>query len=139
MPSPLLVPSRAGSRRGTQRTAEERIVTRGVVCRGRRMLLIVCLLALVGISAEGQSSTGTIRGRVILTGNAPGNPFIRMGVDPKGAALNAGRRVIQESARVTADGSVANAFVRVDGAFPKTAVPAEPVVLDQRACFYRPR
>ena len=75
----------------------------------------------------------------MLTGKPPGNPFIRMGVDPKCSALNAGHRVIQESAMVTADGSVANVFVRLDGTFPKTAVPTEPVVIEQRACVYRPR
>jgi plastocyanin len=62
-----------------------------------------------------------------------------VGVDPKCSALNAGHRVIQESAMVTADGSVANVFVRLDGAFPTTAVPTEPVVIEQRACVYRPR
>jgi len=40
---------------------------------------------------------------------------------------------------VTADGSVANVFVRLDGTFPTTAVPTDPVVIDQRACVYRPR
>ena len=32
-----------------------------------------------------------------------------------------------------------NAFVKLDGAFPGTPVPAQPVLLDQKACFYRPR
>jgi len=104
-----------------------------------RRTLPVCALALVGATAAGQSTTGTIKGHIVLTGKAPGNPIIRMGVDPKCSALNAGHRVIQESAMVTADGSVANVFVRLDGTFPKTAVPADPIVIDQRACFYRPR
>lgn len=101
--------------------------------------LAACALAFVGATAAGQSPGGTIKGHIMLTGKAPGNPIIRMGVDPKCSALNAGHRVIQESAMVTADGSVANVFVRLDGTFPKTAVPTEPVVIDQRACVYRPR
>ena len=99
----------------------------------------VLIASLLGATAAGQSAPGTIKGHIVLTGKAPGNPIIRMGVDPKCSALNAGHRVIQESAMVTADGSVANVFVRLDGAFPQTAVPADPVVIDQRACVYRPR
>jgi plastocyanin len=99
----------------------------------------VLVTAFLTAHATGQTSAGTIKGHVVLTGKAPGNPIIRMGVDPKCSALNAGHRVIQESAMVTADGSVANVFVRLDGTFPKTAVPTDPIVIDQRACVYRPR
>jgi plastocyanin len=37
------------------------------------------------------------------------------------------------------DGSLANVFVRLQGTFPQTPVPTEPVVIDQRACIYIPR
>lgn len=104
-----------------------------------RTVAVALMTAFLSMNATGQTSTGTIKGHVVLTGKAPGNPVIRMGVDPKCSALNAGHRVIQESAMVTADGSVANVFVRLDGTFPKTAIPPEPVVIDQRACLYRPR
>ena len=60
-------------------------------------------------------------------------------MDPKCADMNRGRQVIQEQAMVTADGSVANVFVRLDGTFPQTPVPAAPVVIDQRSCVYGPR
>jgi plastocyanin len=86
-----------------------------------------------------QSHGGTITGHVTLAGKPPGNPIIRMGVDPKCADLNAGRQVIQESARVTRDGSVANVFVRLEGSFPPAPVPSTPVVIDQRSCVYAPR
>jgi plastocyanin len=105
----------------------------------KRSILFSVVLVLIGWRVAGQTPTGTIRGHIVLAGKPPGNPFIRMGVDPKCSALNAGHRVIQESAMVTADGSVANVFVRLDGSFPKTAVPTDPVVIDQRACMYRPR
>ena len=104
-----------------------------------RRTVLASAFAVIGAAVAGQSPTGTIKGHIVLTGKAPGNPIIRMGVDPKCSALNAGHRVIQESAMVTADGSVANVFVRLDGTFPKTAVPTDPVVIDQRACVYRPR
>jgi len=109
------------------------------VVSGFSRTLAASALALVGATAAGQPATGTIKGHIVLTGKAPGNAIIRMGVDPKCSALNAGHRVIQESAMVTADGSVANVFVRLDGTFPKTAVPTDPIVIDQRACVYRPR
>jgi hypothetical protein len=83
--------------------------------------------------------TGTITGHVRLAGKPPGNPVIRMGMDPKCADLNRGRQVIQEQALVTADGSVANVFVRLEGTFPPTPAPAAPVVIEQRACIYGPR
>jgi hypothetical protein len=114
-------------------------MTRGYVVSAFRRTLSLCALTLIAATAAGQSTTGSIKGHIVLTGKAPGNPVIRMGVDPKCSALNAGHRVIQESAMVTADGSVANVFVRIDGTFPKTAVPTDPIVIDQRSCVYRPR
>ena len=110
-----------------------------MVHRCTRAIMVALFAAFVVVGVTGQTSTGAIKGHIVLTGKAPGNPIIRMGVDPKCSALNAGHRVIQESAMVTADGSVANVFVRLDGTFPKTAVPTDPVVIDQRACVYRPR
>ena len=86
-----------------------------------------------------QGGTGTIRGRVSLEGTPPGNTVIRMGADPKCAAMNATKRPVQEAVAVTPDGGLANAFVRLEGTFPLTPVPAEPVVIDQRACVYGPR
>src|SRR6185436_20176911 len=80
---------------------------------------------LIAVAAAGQATTGTIKGHIVLDGKEPGNPFIRMGVDPKCSALNAGHRVLQESAMIAADGSVANVFVRLDGTFPRTAIPAD--------------
>jgi plastocyanin len=97
------------------------------------------LAGLLATSIHAQSATGTIKGHVVFTGKPPGNAVIRMGVDPKCSDLNVGKRVLQESALVTADGSVGNVFVRLEGSFGRTRVPAEPVVIDQRACVYRPR
>jgi hypothetical protein len=85
------------------------------------------------------SGHGTIRGHVRVTGTVPGNPVIRMGMDPMCAGLNAGKRTVQEAVAAGADGSLANVFVTLRGSFPPVPVPDEPVVIDQRACLYVPR
>jgi plastocyanin len=89
-------------------------------------------------SAQGASS-GSIKGHVKLAGALQGNPIIRMGMDPKCAQANAGRRVVQEAIVEALDGSLGNVFVRLEGTFPPTPVPKESVVIDQRACVYQPR
>ena len=75
--------------------------------------------------------SGTIKGKVRITGKLPGNPIIRMGMDPMCSKANAGKRVIQEYVVAAIDGSLANVFVRVKGNFPQTPPPAQPVVIDQ--------
>ena len=93
----------------------------------------------VPVLAAAQAKVGTIKGRVRLTGTSPGNAVIRMGVDPMCRKINAGKQVVQEQVVVSADGGLANAFVRLQGSFPRTTVPTQPVLIDQRACFYLPR
>ena len=82
---------------------------------------------------------GTIKGHVAVKGTVPGNPIIRMGMDPMCAKLNAGKRPVQEIVSADADGSLANVFVSLQGTFPASPVPSEPVAIDQRACIYDPR
>jgi hypothetical protein len=74
-----------------------------------------------------------------LKGKAVGNPVIRMGIDPMCAKLNAGRRPVQETVVASLDGNLANVFVRLEGSFPSSPVPTEPVSIDQQACIYIPR
>jgi len=102
-------------------------------------LAAVGVLSLASPARAQAPAPGTIAGHVALVGPHPGNPLIRMGMDPLCAAANTGRRPVQELVTVAADGSLANVFVRLDGAFPKTPVPNVPVVVDQRACLYVPR
>jgi len=83
--------------------------------------------------------SGTITGHVRLQGTLPGNPIIRMGVDPKCASVNAGASVVQETVMASADGSLANVFVSLQGSFAATPVPSTPVIVEQQACIYRPR
>ena len=85
------------------------------------------------------SKSGTIKGHVRVKGPLPGNAVIRMGMDPMCATLNAGKRPVQEVVAATADGSLANVFVSLQGSFPASPVPTEPVTIDQRACVYVPR
>jgi hypothetical protein len=91
------------------------------------------------VTAAQAAKRGAIRGHIRLNGTLPGNPIIRMGMDPMCAQLNAGRRVVQETVAASADGSLANVFVRLQGSLPPAPIPAEPVILDQRACIYVPR
>jgi plastocyanin len=99
-------------------------------------LLFLCSLFAVDGLAQG---TGTIKGHVRLMGKLPGNPIIRMGMDPMCAKMNAGKQVLQENYVVSLDGSIGNVFVRLQGNFKDTPVPAQPVTLDQKGCIYTPR
>jgi len=60
-------------------------------------------------------------------------------MDPKCAQMNAGKLTVQETVMASLDGSLANVFVSLDGNFPPTPVPPEPVTIDQQGCVYRPR
>jgi len=102
-------------------------------------LLVAALSAGARMSGAPQSGAGTIRGRVRLNGKLPGNSVIRMGVDPMCSRLNAGKQVVQETVAAAKDGSLANVFVKLQGTFPSAPAPAQPVVIDQRACIYIPR
>src|SRR5262245_40729745 len=110
-------------------------------------LLLFLLSSLVAVAVAGslrmdvaaQGATGTIIGHVKLMGPEPGNPVIRMGLDPMCAKLNAGKRPIHEYVLVDAKGGLANAFVDLQGSFPNSPVPSAPAVLDQRNCIYTPR
>src|SRR5215467_9278707 len=102
------------------------------------LFLAALLSALLSIDGFAQG-TGTIKGHVHLTGKLPGNPIIRMGMDPMCSKMTAGKRMIQEYVVASIDGSLANVFVRLQGTFPKTPVPTPPVVIDQRQCIYGPR
>lgn len=98
--------------------------------------LIGCLI--FASLAAAQTNTGTIKGRIVLSGNPPGNPVIRMGRDPMCAKVNAGKQVVQETV-LTRNGGLANVFVRLQGNFPQTPVPTQPVTIDQKGCIYLPR
>src|SRR5262245_60292818 len=102
--------------------------------RGRRKHTVFFLLALglFGANSFAQSNTGTIRGRVHLTGELPGNPVIRMGMDPMCSRINEGRKVVQELVAADINGNLANVFVSLSGTFPPAPVPSHPVKITQQ-------
>ena len=93
------------------------------------------------MTAAAPAATGTLKGRVKLAGEPPGNRVIRMGMDPMCAKIWSGKKPgpVDEVVITSDDGGLVNAFVKLDGSFPGTPVPAQPVLLDQTTCFYKPR
>jgi hypothetical protein len=63
---------------------------------GLTFLLVTVVARMPPSQPLPQVNTGTIKGRVHLTGKLPGNPVSRMGADPKCSQMNAGKRVIEE-------------------------------------------
>jgi plastocyanin len=110
------------------------------VSRHSVLLLLLALVPAVAARAQG-ARTGTIDGHVRLDAPAPANPVIRMGADPICAKLNRARGVEARQLIVVraADGGLANTFVSLQGSFPATPVPADPVTLDQQGCVFTPR
>jgi plastocyanin len=105
------------------------------VGRAARSLAIVFLAASPLPAQQG----GTIEGLVRLAAVPPSNRLIPMGADPNCLAINAGKRVAQETVLRAPDGGLANVFVNLRGSFPERPAPATPVVVDQRGCTYHPR
>jgi hypothetical protein len=69
------------------------------------MTTVVFAAGVLGRTASGQpAKPGSIRGHIRLSGKPPGSPVIRMGMDPKCAQINAGKRVIQETVAASLDG-----------------------------------
>ena len=105
----------------------------------RIALSIFFLLILVSEATAQAANTGTIKGHIHLMGKLPGNPVIRMGMDPMCAKASAGKRVLQEYVVAAIDGSLANVFVRLQGNVPQTPVSTQPVTVDQKGCVFYPR
>src|SRR5882762_5486704 len=105
----------------------------------RRGVLGLIISLILASEAAAQANTGTIKGHVRLSGKLPGNPVIRMGMDPMCSKANAGKRVLQEYVAATVDGSLANVFVRLQGNVPQTPVSTQPATVDQKGCVFYPR
>ena len=105
--------------------------------KARVFLSLAVFLIFAGLAAA-QTNTGTIKGRITLSGKPPGNPVIRMGRDPMCAKVNTGKQVVQETV-LTQNGGLLNVFVKLQGNFPQAPVPAQPVTIDQHGCIYVPR
>lgn len=83
--------------------------------------------------------SGSLRGSVRFTGQAPASEALQMTADPYCAA-NAGTGAVNESLVVNANGTLRNAFVYIKKGLEGRAysVPSAPVVLDQQGCRYHP-
>ena len=99
----------------------------------------MAIVAASAAAATEAAAAGSVKGRIRLSGTAPGNRVIRMGMDPMCARQWAGKRPIDEVVVTSDDGGLMNAFVKLDGSFPGTPVPAQPAFIDQKACVYQPR
>lgn len=108
-------------------------------CRTLHAVALIAALAPASVGDAQTARNGTIKGHIKLMGHLPGNTVIRMGMDPMCATANQGSRVVQDIVHVTADGSLANVFIRLEGKLPAAPPPATPVVIDQRRCVYVPR
>jgi len=91
------------------------------------------------VPARAVGATGTIVGHIRLTGPSPGNPLIRMGVDPQCASLNSGTRPIQAIVLRSPDGGLANALVDLEKTLPASKTSPQPVTIEQQKCVYTPR
>jgi hypothetical protein len=90
----------------------------------------------VPVAATG---TGEVTGRIIFEGAVPEARIVPMSADPYCAKANPdGAR--QETVRVAADRGLAGVFVYVSKGLESVRYtpPTEPMVLDQRACWYTP-
>jgi hypothetical protein len=110
------------------------------VTRGVSFLLgLAMAIASATAGTAAPAAAASLKGRIKLSGPEPGNRVIRMGMDPMCAKMWAGKRPVDEVVVVSNDGGLANAFVKLDGSFPGSPVPAQPVLLEQQGCFYHPR
>jgi len=103
--------------------------------------LAIAMSTAAAIVAAAPAATSTLKGRIKLSGPDPGNKVIRMGMDPMCAKIWAGKKPgpVDEIVATSDDGGLMNVFVKLDGSFPGTPVPSQPVLLDQKTCFYQPR
>ena len=105
----------------------------------KRELGLLFLALLCALPATAQQKTGIIKGAFACWVNFPAIPFIQMGADPMCSAMNAGKRPVQEVVAADIHGNLANVFVKLEGNFPRTPIPAKPAVIDQQGCIYSPR
>jgi plastocyanin len=86
------------------------------------------------------ATAGTLAGTVKFSGRKPARKLIDMSEDPACVEAHHGKPY-DESLVVNANGELANVFVYLkSGLEGKTfAVPATPVVIDQKGCWFHPR
>ena len=91
-------------------------------------------------SPPSPASSGVVKGTVKVKGTVPKPMHIDMSQDPKCAQAHAGSGSTEDFV-ADANGDLENVVVYVSAGIPsdlKFDVPAEPVVLEQKGCTYRP-
>lgn len=117
--------------------ARQRLATAGGLAAA--LAVASAVFAPAPVAGAAAQSTGVITGRVRLSGPAPVNPVVRMGMDPACSRAWGDTRPTHDFVVRAADGGLANVFVEVRGPFPGAPAPAARVVLDQQGCMFRPR
>jgi plastocyanin len=86
------------------------------------------------------STAGTVTGTIRFTGRKPPRKAIDMSGDPPCAAAHHGK-AYDESVVVNTNGTLANVFIYVKTGLEgrKFEIPATPVTIDQKGCWFRPR
>jgi hypothetical protein len=90
-------------------------------------------------AAPAVGGSASLSGTIVYEGKVPNLPKLRMDADPGCAKKHSGP--VESEALVLGEGNtLANVFVWVKGGVPSGdwPVPAEPVVLDQNGCQYKP-
>ena len=101
---------------------------------------IVLAEAPAAVVAAAPSATGApaIKGTVKFEGTIPAAEKVKMDADPVCKQQHT-TPVMSEEVVVNSDGTLKNVFVYVkEGAKGPFPVPAEPVILDQKGCWYSP-
>jgi plastocyanin len=85
------------------------------------------------------ATAGTITGKVEFAGKKPAPKIVAMASDPQCAKLHT--NAVSDDAIAANNGTLANVFVYIkQGLDDKTfALPADPVVIDQKGCWFGPR
>jgi plastocyanin len=87
------------------------------------------------------ATAGTITGKITFEGQRPAVELVRMASDA-GCVQGAGPNPQSDAVLIANDGGLQNVFVYIkDGLDPAYTfdVPTDPVILDQKGCFYAPR
>lgn len=88
-----------------------------------------------GLTSQPKGPTGSIKGKVSVTGDVPEMPELMRGSDP---VCDTGK-ALAETIMVDAEGGLANVLVRIKPGTVPAWTPTEPIVVDQVDCMYRPR
>lgn len=103
---------------------------------------VLGVLSVPPILSAAEPEGAAVGGTVTYNGPKPERAVIDMSRDKKCAELHRGELVLDENVLVNNSGQLQNVFVYIKRGLPRQAeyaVPAQPAVIDQKGCMYRPR